>query len=111
MRTGIRSGNAHVETVHVRGDTPAGTLCGRKPAKYGPVPQCLIEARGMAQNACYKVCKGCEKRGPRCVQCGGAVEQARWVYVHPTCYRCLPPPEPLPIAPLNTRPDCVRTNR
>lgn len=30
-----------------------------------------------------------------CVQCGRVVELQRRVYVIPTCYRCLPPPEPL----------------
>ena len=30
-----------------------------------------------------------------CVQCGRVVELRRRVYVIPTCYRCLPPPEPL----------------
>lgn len=35
--------------------------------------------------------------GPNCVQCRGPVEPDRHCYVHPTCYRCLPPPEPLPI--------------
>lgn len=38
-----------------------------------------------------------DNRVPGCVQCGGPVEQARKVYVIPTCYGCLPPPEPLPV--------------
>ena len=33
-----------------------------------------------------------------CEQCGNRVPEARECYVHPTCYACLPPPEPLPIA-------------
>jgi hypothetical protein len=32
-----------------------------------------------------------------CVQCGREVERARRVYVHPTCYACLPPPPPLEV--------------
>ena len=34
-----------------------------------------------------------------CATCGGRVEPERRCYAIPTCYRCLPPPEPLPIAP------------
>lgn len=30
-----------------------------------------------------------------CVQCGRAVEEVRECYAIPTCYACLPPPEPL----------------
>lgn len=30
-----------------------------------------------------------------CRTCGGPVEKGREVYDRPTCYRCLPPPEPL----------------
>lgn len=33
---------------------------------------------------------------PKCVDCGGDVEEARYVYAYPTCYRCLPPPPPSP---------------
>lgn len=33
----------------------------------------------------------------RCESCGGAVEKARHVYAHPTCYKCLPPPPPIPV--------------
>lgn len=33
-----------------------------------------------------------------CRQCGLAVESERRCYAIPTCYACLPPPEPLPIA-------------
>lgn len=33
-----------------------------------------------------------------CVQCDKPVEEARECYAHPTCYACLPPPEPLPVA-------------
>jgi len=35
-----------------------------------------------------------------CVQCGRIVELQRRCYVIPTCYKCLPPPEPLKIAKL-----------
>lgn len=62
MRTGIRCGNAHVQTVHVTGETKAGTACGRKTAKWAPGPCTLERAREWAQNACYRVCSGCEKR-------------------------------------------------
>lgn len=34
-----------------------------------------------------------------CVQCGKPVEETRRCYVVPTCYACLPPPEPLPVIP------------
>jgi hypothetical protein len=34
---------------------------------------------------------------PRCVRCNGTVEPERHDYAQPTCYRCLPPPEPLPV--------------
>jgi hypothetical protein len=30
-----------------------------------------------------------------CVSCGEPVEEVRHCYVQPTCYDCLPPPEPL----------------
>lgn len=33
-----------------------------------------------------------------CARCGDLVEPARRCYAVPTCYVCLPPPEPLPIA-------------
>ena len=36
----------------------------------------------------------------KCVQCGKPVEHAREVYAIPTCYACLPPPEPLPVIPV-----------
>jgi hypothetical protein len=42
-----------------------------------------------------------------CVKCGHDVEPNRRVYVLPTCYACLPPPEPLPIAPLKGESDNV----
>jgi len=42
-----------------------------------------------------------------CVKCGHEVEPSRRVYVLPTCYACLPPPEPLPIAPLKGESDNV----
>lgn len=35
-----------------------------------------------------------------CEQCGLEVENARRCFAHPTCFKCLPPPEPLPIAKL-----------
>lgn len=36
--------------------------------------------------------------GPKdCRTCGRPVEEPRRIYVIPTCYACLPPPEPLPI--------------
>ena len=34
---------------------------------------------------------------PACERCGKPVEEARCCYVHPTCYACLPPPDPLPV--------------
>ena len=34
-----------------------------------------------------------------CRRCGGPVEEARLCYAQPTCYACLPPPEPLPVTP------------
>lgn len=36
---------------------------------------------------------------PNCAKCGGQVEPERFCYLVATCYRCLPPPEPLPIVP------------
>lgn len=41
-----------------------------------------------------------------CVQCGRPVEEQRRppAYGHPTCYACLPPPEPLPVCPPVERP-------
>lgn len=33
----------------------------------------------------------------KCVKCDSLVEEARLFYAIPTCYACLPPPEPLPI--------------
>jgi hypothetical protein len=32
-----------------------------------------------------------------CQRCGKSVERSRRVYAIPTCFACLPPPEPLPI--------------
>jgi hypothetical protein len=40
----------------------------------------------------------------RCRQCGGVAEEARRCYATPVCYACLPPPKPLPIAPLRSTP-------
>lgn len=34
-----------------------------------------------------------------CAQCGGPAEKERRDYAVPTCFACLPPPKPLPIAP------------
>jgi hypothetical protein len=34
---------------------------------------------------------------PPCVQCGKTINEERRVYAIPTCYACLPPPEPLPV--------------
>jgi hypothetical protein len=39
-----------------------------------------------------------EQLKPRCRQCGKAVEPERFCYAVPTCYACLPPPEPLEVA-------------
>jgi len=33
---------------------------------------------------------------PPCVECGEPVEDERVIYARPTCFACLPPPEPLP---------------
>lgn len=40
-----------------------------------------------------------------CVECGRPVEAPRRCYAQPTCYACLPPPEPLPVIPV---PDSIR---
>lgn len=42
-----------------------------------------------------------------CRSCGGPVEKARECYAIPTCYMCLPPPEPLDTA----RPYCTGHDR
>ena len=46
-----------------------------------------------------------------CVQCGRVVELQRRVYVIPTCYRCLPPPEPLETFQLGDSNESISTNR
>lgn len=55
-----------------------------------------------------KPCSGCtyraESTGKQCVECGVYVEKARECYAQPTCYECLPPPEPLLIAPAPAAP-------
>ena len=38
-----------------------------------------------------------KQSGPMCRQCGARVEVARWCYATPMCFKCLPPPPPLPI--------------
>lgn len=38
-----------------------------------------------------------------CVQCGKPVEEERRCYAIPTCFACLPPPEPLPVCPVAER--------
>jgi hypothetical protein len=38
-----------------------------------------------------------------CAQCGKPVEEERRCYAIPTCYACLPPPEPLPVRPVSRR--------
>jgi len=38
-----------------------------------------------------------ERPPAACVQCGRDVEPLRRCYAHPTCYACLPPPEPLTV--------------
>ena len=45
----------------------------------------------------------------RCVQCGCPVEEARECYAVPVCYKCLPPPEPLPVARFRTDNSAVIT--
>lgn len=40
------------------------------------------------------ICRSCRRR---------AVERARHCYAIPTCYVCLPPPAPLPIATMPRR--------
>jgi hypothetical protein len=37
------------------------------------------------------------ERPQPCRSCGQPVESARRCYAIPTCYRCLPPPRPLPV--------------
>lgn len=32
---------------------------------------------------------------PWCQECGKSCEPQRWAYAVPTCYSCLPPPEPI----------------
>jgi hypothetical protein len=39
----------------------------------------------------------------RCACCGREVEEARRCYASPTCYACLPPPEPLPVREVAAR--------
>lgn len=36
----------------------------------------------------------------RCARCGRTVEPERECYAVPTCYACLPPPDPLPVCEL-----------
>lgn len=36
--------------------------------------------------------------GTRCAGCSRPIEEARRCYVHPICYACLPPPDPIPTA-------------
>jgi hypothetical protein len=40
---------------------------------------------------------------PVCAQCGKPVEEERRCYAIPTCYACLPPPEPLTVIPVPER--------
>lgn len=39
---------------------------------------------------------------PSCQQCGRPIEDERLEYVVPTCFACVPPPEPLPVAHLKS---------
>lgn len=59
---------------------------------------CLVRHRPSENTLCpgFRAAKD----GPSCVCCGGSVEADRHCYVHPTCYRCLPPPEPVPVLPI-----------
>ena len=41
----------------------------------------------------------------RCKQCGGVAEEARRCYATPVCFKCLPPPPPLPVAKLRRSTD------
>jgi hypothetical protein len=41
--------------------------------------------------------------GMACATCHGPVEVDRKSYAIPTCHKCLPPPPPLAVAPLNSQ--------
>jgi hypothetical protein len=56
------------------------------------VARCLVCGRSSAGLASQQVA---------CTQCGLPVEDGRKCYASPICYRCLPPPDPLPIAKLS----------
>lgn len=61
-RTGIRSGIAHEDTLHVSGSTKAGTLCGSRPAKWAPRPMTLHEMERHVARQGGKLCRGCRRR-------------------------------------------------
>lgn len=61
-------------------------------------PRCGADGdRGMARG--HVAGGDAPPTGPSCARCGGPVEPQRHCYAIPTCYRCLPPPDPIPVAP------------
>lgn len=53
----------------------------------------------IAQRAWEMACGQRATAPIRCVECGQVVEKERECYANPTCFKCLPPPEPLPVIP------------
>jgi hypothetical protein len=74
-----------------------GTDCGRE--VYEAISMAFIEpnARPHADARSADSVQADVGLGRACVRCGKRVEKVRECYALPTCYACLPPPEPLEI--------------
>lgn len=64
-RTGIRSGRAPSDTVHVAGPTKAGTLCGKRPPKAFPPAPTIAAMRAAALGTPCEACAGAGERAAK----------------------------------------------
>jgi hypothetical protein len=65
--------------------------------KYLDGPMCVRELKPGVQREGHALTDHVDYNEP-CRSCGEPVEPARRCYAIPTCYACLPPPEPLPVS-------------
>lgn len=78
----------------IAGVTGEMYVCCPSCCAFGPKPEKRTRTEAMrAWNRRAKAAKA----GKACSQCGRLVEKERECYAVPTCYVCLPPPEPLPV--------------
>lgn len=97
----IRARAKEPKAGEVSGD-PLGAVTPLAKAGRGTSPAAASARTDPSPDAAAAIPDGGAGEGadePACERCGGAVEAVRRVYVHPTCYACLPPPDPIPVLP------------